>query len=57
MGESVRVVGNMGICLMRKVKEGDRASTDKRHASVSEQVLINWLGRLRLGVWVGSRDS
>lgn len=57
MCERVRVRGNMRICLIRKVNERYRASTDKRRVNVSEQVLVNWLGGLRLGVKVGTRDS
>jgi hypothetical protein len=49
VGERVRVRGNMRICPIRKVNERYRASTDKRRVNVSEQVLVNWLGGLRLG--------
>lgn len=57
MGDRVRVSGNMRICPIQKVNERYRASADKIHVNVSEQVLVNWLGGLRLGVKVGTRDS
>jgi len=57
VGDRVRVSGNMRICPIQKVNERYRASADKIHVNVSEQVLVNWLGGLRLGVKVGTRDS
>jgi hypothetical protein len=49
VGERVRVRGNMRTCPIRKVNERYGVSTDKRHVNVSEQVLVNWLGGVKVG--------